>query len=215
MPSRLLAATSYVSIARPRSALSKPHRRSSAAGSWHGPAVRQDRRLRRPYGDMTDLCVRRIWRPEPVSRTMRPPACGCRAWVDQEIVFYFCSSRAACPAYLGEAMGQQPPVGRIHPARNPALEWPSGSAVFVCTPTGGRTEAGRVVLDGAQWRVWLRRGNGYRDRGTAPQRSAAVMVLLDAATRPVRCAGSTASMRLTSRPSPSQAGRPRKSGTRG
>ena len=47
-------------------------------------------------------------------------------------------------------------------------------------------EAGRVVPDGAQWRVWLRHGTGYRDRGTAPQRSAAVMALLDAATRPGR-----------------------------
>ena len=76
-------------------------------------------------------------------------------------------------------------------------------------------EAGRVVPDGAQWRVWLRQGTGYRDRGTAPQRSAAVMALLDAATRPVCNTGLAASMRLTSRPSLSQAGRPRRSGTRG
>ena len=62
-------------------------------------------------------------------------------------------------------------------------------------------EAGRVVLDGAQWRVWLRHGTGYRDRGTAPQRSAAVMALLDAATRPGRGARLAVSMRRTSLPS--------------
>jgi hypothetical protein len=101
------------------------------------------------------------------------------------------------------------------PARTPALEWPSGSAVFVCMPTGGRMEAGRVVPEGEQWRVWLRHGNGYRDRGTAPQRSAAVMALLDAATRPARGTRPAASMRLKSLPGLSQAGRPRRSGTRG
>ena len=52
-----------------------------------------------------------------------------------------------------------------------------------------------------QWRVWLRQGTGYRDRGTAPQRSAAVMALLDAATRPGRGARLAASMRRTSLPS--------------
>ena len=112
-------------------------------------------------------------------------------------------------------MRQQSLVGMLHPSRDPASEWPNGSAVFVCTPTGGRMEAGRVVLDGERWRVWLRRGNGYRDRGTAPQRSAAVMALLDAATRPVRGAGLAASMRLKSLPGVSQSGRLRRSGTRG
>jgi hypothetical protein len=76
-------------------------------------------------------------------------------------------------------------------------------------------EAGRVVPDGAQWRVWLRLGTGYRDRGTAPQRSAAVMALLDAATRPGRGARLAATMRRTSLPSVSQAARPWRSGTRG
>jgi hypothetical protein len=76
-------------------------------------------------------------------------------------------------------------------------------------------EAGRVVLDGTQWRVWLRQGNGYRDRGTAPQRSAAVMALLDAATRPRRGARLAASMRRTSLPSLPRPGRPWRSGTRG
>ena len=104
------------------------------------------------------------------------------------------------PIFL-ELMRQQSPAGMPRPAQDPAAEWPSGSAVFVCTPTGGRMEAGRVVLDGAQWRVWLRQGNGYRDRGTAPQRSAAVMALLDAATRPGRGARLAASMRRTSLPS--------------
>jgi hypothetical protein len=134
---------------------------------------------------------------------------------DQVVVLLFCSSRAASPSYPVGAMRQQSPVGMPHPTHTSASEWPSGSAVFVCTPTGGRMEAGRVVLDGEQWRVWLRRGNGYRDRGTAPQRSAAVMALLDAATRPVRGARLAASMRLKSLPSVSQAGRPRRSGTRG
>ena len=102
------------------------------------------------------------------------------------------------------------------PAHDPAAEWPSGSAVFVCTPTGARMEAGRVVLDGQQWRVWLRQGNGYRDRGTAPQRSAAVMALLEAATRPGRGARLAASMRRTSLPSvPEAAAWPRRFGTRG
>ena len=75
-------------------------------------------------------------------------------------------------------------------------------------------EAGRVVLDGAQWRVWLRQGKGYRDRGTAPQRSAAVMALLDAATRPKRGARLAAAMRLGSPPAILHAGRPWRSGTR-
>ena len=88
--------------------------------------------------------------------------------------------------------------------------------MFVCTPMGGRMEAGRVGLDGAQWRVWLRQGTGYRDRGTAPQRSAAVMALLEAATRPGRGARLAASMQRTSLPSvPAAAARPRRSGTRG
>jgi hypothetical protein len=77
-------------------------------------------------------------------------------------------------------------------------------------------EAGRVVLDGQQWRVWLRQGTGYRDRGTAPQRSAAVMALLEAATRPGRGARLAASMRLSSLSSaPEAAARPRRSATRG
>ena len=101
------------------------------------------------------------------------------------------------------------------PARDPSSEWPSGSAVFVCTPMGGRMEAGRVILDGEQWRIWLRRGNGYRDRGTAPQRSAAVMALLDAATRPKRGARLAASMRPTALPSVPRAGRSWRSGMRG
>ena len=75
-------------------------------------------------------------------------------------------------------------------------------------------EAGRVVLDGAQWRVWLRQGTGYRDRGTAPQRSAAVMVLLNAATRPGRGARLAVSMRRTLLPSLPRPGRPWRSGTR-
>ena len=76
-------------------------------------------------------------------------------------------------------------------------------------------EAGRVVPDGAQSRVWLRHGTGYRDRGTAPQRSAAVMALLDAATRPGRGAGLAASMRRTSLPSLPHAGRSWRAGMRG
>jgi hypothetical protein len=76
-------------------------------------------------------------------------------------------------------------------------------------------EAGRVILDGAQWRVWLRQGTGYRDRGTAPQRSAAVMVLLDAATRPKRGARLAMSVRYTSPPTVPRAGRSWRFGTRG
>ena len=76
-------------------------------------------------------------------------------------------------------------------------------------------EAGRVVLDGAQWRVWLRQGTGYRDRGTAPQRSAAVMALLDAATRPKRGARFAMPVRRPSLPALTSAGRPWRSGTRG
>ena len=112
-------------------------------------------------------------------------------------------------------MRQQSPAGMSRPAHDPAAEWPSGSAVFVCTPSGGRMEAGRVVLDGAQWRVWLRQGTGYRDRGTAPQRSAAVMALLDAATRPKRGARLAASVRRTAFPSMPSAGRSWRAGMRG
>jgi hypothetical protein len=110
--------------------------------------------------------------------------------------------------FLPGVMRQQSPIGMPHPARARTPDWPSGSAVFVCTPTGGRMEAGRVVLDGVQWRVWLRQGTGYRDRGTAPQRSAAVMAMLDAATRPRRGAKLMASMRLRSFPSVPRARRP-------
>ena len=76
-------------------------------------------------------------------------------------------------------------------------------------------EAGRVVLDGERWRVWLRQGTGYRDRGTAPQRSAAVMALLEAATRPGRGARLAASMRRPTLPTVPHAARPRRFGTRG
>lgn len=76
-------------------------------------------------------------------------------------------------------------------------------------------EAGRVVLDGEQWRVWLRQGTGYRDRGTAPQRSAAVMALLEAATRPGRGARLAASVRRPTLPTVPHAGRPRRFGIRG
>ena len=110
-------------------------------------------------------------------------------------------------------MRQHSPAGMPRPAHDPAAAWPSGSAVFVCTPSGGRMEAGRVVPDGAQWRVWLRQGSGYRDRGTAPQRSAAVMALLDAATRPKRGARLAVSMRRTSLPTVPRAGRSWRSGT--
>src|SRR4051794_35920495 len=112
-------------------------------------------------------------------------------------------------------MHQQSPAGMPRPAHDSAAAWPSGSAVFVCTPSGGRIEAGRVVLDGTQWRVWLRQGTGYRDRGTAPQRSAAVMALLNAATRPKRGAKLSMSMRLGSPPAVPRAGRPWRFGTRG
>jgi hypothetical protein len=113
------------------------------------------------------------------------------------------------------AMRQHSPAGISRPSNDPAADWPSGSAVFVCTPTGGRMEAGRVVLDGEQWRVWLRHGNGYRDRGTAPQRSAAVMALLEAATRPGQGARLATSIRRTSLPPMAQAARPWRFGTRG
>ena len=133
----------------------------------------------------------------------------------QGIKLLFCSFSAAMAPYLAGVMRQHSPAGMPRPAQDPTAEWPSGSAVFVCTPSGGRMEAGRVVPDGAQWRVWLRHGTGYRDRGTAPQRSAAVMALLDAATRPKQGARMAALMRRTSLSTVPRAGRPWRSRTRG
>ena len=83
-------------------------------------------------------------------------------------------------------MRQPAATAMPRPVCDLSSDWSSGSAVFVHMPAGGRLEAGRVVAEGGQWRVWLRRGKTYRDRGTAPQRSAAVLMAIRAAEKAKR-----------------------------
>lgn len=88
-------------------------------------------------------------------------------------------------------------AGRVADAPRPAesapiAPWPNGSGVFMHLPEGGRAEVGRVVRDGEKWRLWWKSGEGYRPRGTAPTQSAAILALLDLASKPAGTAAARA-----------------------